>query len=176
MPEEIELSLDELREVAGYAAQCASRVLSIYENVVPGDPRPRQAVDCAFAFAAGEPRTKAIRTAAWGAYKAALEPDTPPAAAAAAHSATAAASAAYLHPLAKSTQVKHILGAAAHAAHAAEIDAGNDGDVGMANLQWAREHTPAAVISVLGKYPAAPGGGGRAGALMRVLDIALRSA
>jgi hypothetical protein len=47
--------------------------------------------------------------------------------------------AAYLHPLADAHQVKHILGAAAHAARAAELVAGDDRDVGaeQAGGAWA---------------------------------------
>ncbi|HEU4756709.1 MAG TPA: exonuclease SbcC, partial [Agromyces sp.] len=49
----IELSLDELREVAGFAARCASEVLPIFEGAVPGDARPREAIGAALAFAEG---------------------------------------------------------------------------------------------------------------------------
>jgi hypothetical protein len=45
--------------------------------------------------------------------------------------------AAYLHPLARSTQVKHILGAAAHAVRAAELAAGGDRSVGAQRIEWA---------------------------------------
>lgn len=48
------------------------------------------------------------------------------AARAAASAAGDAAGAAYLHPLAKATQARHILGAAAQAARAAELARGDD--------------------------------------------------
>jgi hypothetical protein len=84
------------------------------------------------------------------------------------------AGAAYLHPLANATQVKHILGAAAHAARAHELVAGDDRTVGAAHVgQAARRATPA-VVDVLTRFPPAPGGGGRVGELMRMLDADLR--
>ena len=85
-----------------------------------------------------------------------------------------AASAAYLHPLAKAHQVKHILGAAAHAARAAELTAGGDRDVGADHIVRARRRATPVVVDVLSRYPAAPPGGGRVGELLRDLDGALR--
>lgn len=172
-PDEIDLSLDELREIAGYAAECATRALPIFEREVPGDSRPRDAIDSAFAFASGGRRTTALRTSAWAAYRAALEASAP-AAADAAHAATQAAAAAFLHPLARATQVRHLLGSAAYAAHAAEIDAGDDLNVGDACLDWAFQHAPTTVVAVLRRFPDAPNGGGRVGELIRVLDATLR--
>src|SRR3982750_4785910 len=89
--------------------------------------------------------------------------------------AMCAASAAYLHPLADGHQVKHILGAAAHAARAAELLAGDDRDVGAEQIEPARRRATAVVVDVLSRYPAAPLGGGRVGELLRDLDGALRS-
>ena len=86
-----------------------------------------------------------------------------------------AASAAYLHPLANAHQVKHILGAAAHAARAAELMTGGDRDVGAEHIEQARRRVTPAVVDVLSRYPAAPAGGGRIGELLRDLDKALRS-
>ena len=172
-PDAIDLSVDELREIAGYAADCASRVLPLFERDAPGDARPREAIDSARAFAAGGRRTNALRARAMDAYRAALEASSP-IAVDAAHAASQAAAAAFLHPLARATQVWHVLGSAAHAARAAEIDAGDDRTVGTASVEWARQHAPAAVIAVLRRLPAAPGGRGRLGELMRDLDAALR--
>jgi hypothetical protein len=86
-----------------------------------------------------------------------------------------AASAAYLHPLANAHQVKHILGAAAHAARAAELMAGDHRDVGADHIEQARRRATPAVVGVLKRYPAAPPGGGRVGELLRDLDETLRS-
>lgn len=67
-----------------------------------------------------------------------------------------------------------MLGLAAYAARAAEIDAGDDLSVGAAGVDWALQHAPAAVVAVLRRFPDAPNGGGRVGELIRVLDAALR--
>ncbi len=170
---EIALSMHELRAIAGYAAECARTVLPIFERHMPGDSRPRDAIDSALTFSSGGKRTAALRTSALAAYKAAHGASAP-AAIEAARAAGAAAAAAYLHPLASAHQVKHILGAAAHTARAAELEAGDDRGVGVQSRDWALQHAPASVVSVLARYPAAPLGGGRTGELLRELDAALR--
>lgn len=172
--DKIELSEHELREIAGYAADCARRALSIFEQHVPADTRPRDAIGAADAFAGGGRRTGALRQIAWAAFKAAQEADSP-AAVDAARAASHAAAAAYLHPLADAHQVKHILGAAAHAARAEELASGEDRRLTAGTLEWARHHAPAAVTAVLGRLPAAPPGGGRVGEFIRDLDAALRA-
>ena len=91
----------------------------------------------------------------------------------AARAAMCAASAAYVHPLADAHQVKHMLGAAAHAARVAERLAGDDREVGAERIERARRRASSAVVAVLTRYPAAPPGG-RVGALLRELDAALR--
>ncbi|MEP6863761.1 MAG: putative immunity protein [Deltaproteobacteria bacterium] len=169
----VALSEDDLRAVAGYAADCAQVVLEIYEQAHPGDLRPREAIDAARAFARAGARGNPLRDAAWAAHKAAREAKTP-AANEAARAAMLAASAAYLHPLADAHQVKHILGAAAHAARATEILGGDDREVAVKQLAEARQYASAAVVAVLVRYPRAPSGGGRVGELLRVLDTALR--
>src|SRR5919202_5965800 len=125
----IVLSMPDLREVAGYAAESAQEVLAIFERAHPADSRPRDAIDAAWTFARGGQRGKALRDAAWAALKAARDADTA-AAGEAARAAMCAASAAYLHPLADAHQVQHSLGAAAHAARAAARIAGDDREVG----------------------------------------------
>ncbi len=92
----------------------------------------------------------------------------------AARAAMAAAGAAYLHPLARATQVKHILGSVAHAARAAELAADDQPEVGAEHVERARRRVPPEVVDVLSRYPAAPAGGGRVGELIRALDAALR--
>ncbi|WP_026400891.1 putative immunity protein [Actinomadura rifamycini] len=172
----IELSLPELREVTGFAAACAAPALALFEDARPGDGRPRAALDAARAFAADARRTKLLRDTAWAAHRAAQEARDAGHAAAgeAARAALAAASAAYLHPLAKATQVKHILGAAAHAARAFELAAGDDPAAGAEHLATARTLARPAVVAVLRRYPPAPPGGARPGELMRGLDASLR--
>ncbi|KIA65145.1 putative immunity protein [Nocardia vulneris] len=172
----IALSMAELREVTAYASACAAPVVPIYERACPGDPRVRAVLAQAREFAAGGKRTKAIRVTAMAAHRAAWEADERgrPLVAAAAHAAGATGSSAYLHPLAKATQVWHILGAAAYTALALELDAGGDRAVAAAHLEKARKLANSTVIGVLSRYPAAPGGRGRAGELLRHLDRSLR--
>ena len=170
----VELSIEDLRVVSRYAAESAHEALSIFEECHPGDRRPRAAVEAARAFADGANRTKMQRTSAMAAHHAAKEASTE-AARAAARAAGHAAAAAYLHPLAKSTQVKHILGAAAHAAWAAELVAGGDQSVGAGQLERARQRATPALVAVLRRYPAAPSSGNRAAQLMSALDTLLRS-
>ena len=167
------LSTDDLRAVTAFAAGCAEAVLELFEADRPDDPRPRAAIDAAWAFARGGQRGKALRDTAWAALKAAGGADTA-AAGAAARAATAAAGAAYLHPLAQATQVKHIHGAAAHAARAAELAAGDDRAVGAAHVAEAARRASPAVVDVLSRYPSSPDRGGRVGELIRLLDAALR--
>jgi hypothetical protein len=171
---EIVLSKPDLRAVAGFAADSAQDVLDIFERAHPGDSRPRDAIEAARAFAGGGDRGKALRDTAWAALRAARDADTE-AAGHAARAAMSAASAAYLHPLADAHQVKHILGAAAHAARAAELIAGDD-RVGADSIERAARRGTPALVAVLRRYPAAPPGGARVGKLLRDLDEALRSA
>ncbi|MFI9029591.1 putative immunity protein [Streptomyces sp. NPDC053560] len=171
---EIALSKQDLRAVTAFAAACAAAVLDIFEADQPDDSRPRDAIDTAWDFARGGERGKALRDTAWAALKAAKCVDTA-AAREAARAAMSAAGAAYLHPLAKATQVKHILGAAAHAARAAELAANDDRTVGAAHLEQAMSRAAPAVVGVLARFPAAPGGGGRVGELFRTLDAGLRT-
>jgi hypothetical protein len=172
----IELSRSELRAVAAYAVACARPALAIFERERPDDRRPRAAIDAAQAFADGGERTKALRDCAWAAQRAAHETrDAGQAAASDAARATlAAAGAAFLHPLAKATQVKHILGSAAHAARALELSAGDDPQVGADHIAQSRDLAHPVVVNVLRRYPAAPPGGGRVGELIRQLDASLR--
>jgi hypothetical protein len=175
----IPLTLAELRAVAAYAAACARPALPLFERLRPNDPRPRAAIDAAQAFADGAPRTRALRDAAWAAQRAAhgARDAGHAAASEAARAALAAAGAAFLHPLPKATQVKHLLGAAAHAARAFELAAQDDPAVAAAHLAQSRALATPAVLTVLNRYPPAPrgqGGGGRTGELLRHLDASLR--
>lgn len=163
------LSEGDLRAVTAFAAASAETVLGIFEADRPGDSRPRDAIGAAWAFARGGERGKTLRDTAWAALKAARSAHTA-AGREAARAAMAAAGAAYLHPLAQATQVKHILGAGAHAARAAELGAGEIGHFERTVRRAAPE-----VVDVLRRYPPAPDGGGRVGELTRLLDAALRA-
>ncbi|SHG21744.1 putative immunity protein [Streptoalloteichus hindustanus] len=172
----IELSMAELRGIADFAVACAEPALALFERDRAEDPRPRAVLDEARRFAAGGRRTKALRVTALDAHRAARAAQEAgnDAAAAAARAAGGAGSAAYLHPLAKATQVLHILGAAAYAAHAFELDAGDDRAVGAEHIEKARGLASPTVVSVLARYPEPPSGRRRMGELLRSLDAALR--
>jgi hypothetical protein len=172
----IPLTPADLRAVAAYAAACARPPLPLFERHFPDDPRPRAAIDAAQAFADGAPRTKALRDAAWAAQRAAHDARDAhhPAASQAARAALAAAGAPFLHPLAKPTQVKHILGAAAHAAHALEL-AQNDPTAATAHLTTAHSLAPPTLISLLKRYPPVPPGRTRVAKLLHHLDTTLRT-
>ncbi len=162
------LEEDELRQVTLYAATCARRVLPVFEASHAADPRPRDAIAAADAFASGGKRTAALRKAAWSAYTAAHEvPEAP--AANAAHAASHAAAAAFLHPLATPHQVKHVLGAAVHQALAL-----NDSGAGREPLDWAASHASQAVRSVLRRFPSPRRGRSRFSELLHDLDAELR--
>ncbi|MGW7262343.1 putative immunity protein [Streptomyces sp. NPDC054842] len=171
---EIALSKQDLREVTAFAAACAEGALEVFEGDQPDDARPREAIGAAWEFARGGERGKALRDGAWAALKAARSADTA-AAREAARAAMSAAGAPYLHPLAQATQVKHILGAGAYAARAAELVADDDRSVGAKHVEQTLHWASPAVVDVLKRFPAAPSGGGRVGELIRMLDADLRS-
>jgi len=165
--------MDELRAVAGYALACAQPALVVFHKAVPDDGRPAAALDAARVFAEGAPRSRLQRTAATDAHRAAREAATD----AARHAATAAgdaAAAAYLHPLAKATQVRHILGSAAHAARAAELARGDDPVVAEYVIVAAAQRADPVVVEVLTRYPRAPQGRTRVAVLLQRLDGLLR--
>jgi hypothetical protein len=174
MNDKIVLDIEDIRAVTAYAADCAAEILSIFEQAYPFDTRPRVAIEAARKFARVGKREKALRAAAWDALKAAQETETA-AASHAARAAMSASAAAFLHPLAHSSQVRHILGAAAHAARAAELAAGGAPAVGADWVASQSRRASPKLIEVLRRYPAAPPGGGRTGELLRILDQTLRS-
>ncbi|MFS0853913.1 putative immunity protein [Microbacterium sp. 179-I 3D4 NHS] len=164
---DFDLTADELRAVVGFAAACAERLLPEFEAAAPDDSRPQEALDAACVFAAGSPRSNLQRVSAFAAHRAAKEVEGESAQLAALACGDAAA-AAYLHPIAKATQVGHILRAAACAARVSELRTGTPEVGSLAVL--AREPVP----GVLRRYPAAPGGSSRLSRLMAELDVAIR--
>ncbi|MFE3634234.1 putative immunity protein [Streptomyces sp. NPDC059168] len=171
---EIALSKEDLREVAAFAAACAEAVLEVFEADRPDDSRPREAIGAAWEFVRGGERGKSLRDTAWAALRATRVARTA-AARAAAWAAMYAAGAAYLHPLPEPTQVKHILGAGAHAARVAELVAGDDPGRGAGHVERVARRATPGLVDVLVRFPPAPSGGGRVGELMRLLDGAVRS-
>ncbi|MGL9618431.1 hypothetical protein QRQ56_10550 [Bradyrhizobium sp. U531] len=165
--------MEDLRRVAAYAVENAAEVLEIFERAHPADARPRDALDTVRTFVQGGKRGKALRDAAWAAMRAAQESEAA-AASQAARAAMCASSAAYLHPLARATQVRHILGASAHAARAIELAACDAPASGADYLGRAVRRASPGLVEVLRRYPLAPPGGGRVGELMRVIDRRIR--
>ncbi|WP_147796719.1 putative immunity protein [Cellulomonas sp. Y8] len=167
---QVDLTTDDLRAVVRFAVDCARDLLPEFESVAPDDPRPRDAIAAARAFADGAARSNLQRAAAFAAHRAARSVAVEPARLAALACGDAAA-AAYLHPIAEATQVGHILRAAACAARVVEMRTGATGDEAVGRLA---ERAAPPVPEVLGRYPAAPGGSTRVAALMSALDSAIR--
>lgn len=171
---DFELTMDELRVVTRFVAGHAEDVLPVFERAVPADPRPRAAVGAAWQFVRGEPRTRLQRVTSVDAHRAARSAPSE-AARLAARCAGDAASAAYLHPIARATQVGHILRAGASAARIAEIEAGDDPAAGDAQLARSRERATPVLVDVLRRYPPAVEGSSRVARLMSALDRSLRA-
>ncbi len=67
------LSREDHRLLAAWAADCAERVLDCFETRIPGDTRPRQAIECARAWSRGEVPVGTGQRAAIAAHAAARE-------------------------------------------------------------------------------------------------------
>ncbi len=167
------LSLESLRSLGSWAADCAERALPIYEKHADSDSRPRAAIEGIRVFAAGGKRTAQLRSLALAAHSAARDAGNPSAAAAARAAGLAAASA-YTHPLADVQQTKHIVGPAAYAALALELDQGGDPNLGDGEVRWAIEHVPSEVREVLLQMPARQAGNSRLDMLLYELDAGIR--
>lgn len=168
------LSLESLRAIGGWAADCAERALSVYETHADADTRPRAAIEGIREFAAGGKRTARLRSLALEAH-AAAQAVGDPAAAAAARAAGSAAASAYTHPLADVHQTKHIVGPAAYAALALELDQAGAPSVGDGEVRWAIEHAPAEARAVLLQMPARQAGKSRLDTLLYDLDAGIRA-
>jgi len=168
------LSLESLRVLGNWAADCAERALPVFEKHAASDTRPRAAIDGIRVFAGGGRRTAELRFLALAAMAAAREVGHP-AAAAAARAAGLAASSAYTHPLADVQQTKHIVGPAAYATLALELDHTGDPTVADGEVRWAIEHVPSEVRDVLLQMPARQAGNSRLDKLLYTLDAGIRS-
>jgi len=168
------LSLDSLRAIGGWAADCAERALSVYETHPDSDSRPRAAIEGIRRFAGGGKRTARLRSLALEANAAAREVGDP-AAAAAARAAGLAAASAYTHPLADVHQTKHIVGPAAYAALALELEHSGDSSIGEGEIRWAIEHAPSDVREVLLQMPARQVGKTRLDTILYALDAGIRA-
>lgn len=147
-PGDFDLTMDELREIARYAAESAAHVQDIFQRAHPEDPRVGAAIDVAWEFVRGGPRNRRQRSASLEAHRAGKDATTE-AARLAARAAGDAASAAYLHPIAKAHQVGHILRAAACAARIAELDADDDPAAGQgrSRTRLPAQHPPSSRCS-----------------------------
>jgi hypothetical protein len=138
------LSESDRRLLAAWAADCAERVLGVFEAEAPTDSRPRDAIARARAFARGELDVAVEirrRFAGGGAAR-----DVPaPAAAAAARAAGQAATVAHMGA--------HALGAAAFAAEAAGLAAPDRPEAVSEETDWQLEHMSAAVRVALRQLP-----------------------
>lgn len=173
-PRYFTLSLESLRVIGGWAADCAERALALYETHAAADARPRAAIEGIRAFAGGGKRTAQLRFLALAAHAAAREVGDP-AAAAAARAAGAAAASAYTHPLADVQQTKHIVGPAAYAALALELDHAGDSRIGDAEVRWAIVHAPSEVRAVLLQMPARQVGKSRLDSILYELEAGIRA-
>lgn len=167
------LSEGDRRLVAAWAADCAERVLPLFEAEAPDDDRPRDGIARARAFsrggldAAGEIRRRFVAGRA-------AQSATSPAGKAAAWSAGQAAGVAHMGA--------HALGAAAYAAKAAELASPGRRET---ELEWQLRHMSRPVraalrtLPLLGEGPSGPLGPGllSSGALgntIRALQADLR--
>jgi hypothetical protein len=125
------------RLLALWATTCAEHVLPLFEAARPSDPRPRQAIARARAWARGEITMSQARAAAGAANAAARE--LTGAARHAAYAAGQAAAAAHV--------AAHELGAAAYAIKAARAAApdGEGDHSGRRECRWQRDQLPDAI-------------------------------
>jgi hypothetical protein len=138
------LSEADRRTVAAWAADCAERVLPIFEAAAPGDGRPRNLLARTRAFARGELDVgEGIRRRFAGGVPAGEV--RAPAAAAAARAAGQAAATPHMGA--------HALGAAAYAAKAAGLAAPDRTNAIGEEVRWQLDHTSAAVRAALRLLP-----------------------
>lgn len=151
------LSEVDRRLVALWAADCAERVLPLFEAEAPDDRRARDGIERARAFGRGELDTAGEIRRRFEAGRAAGSA-TSPAAVAAARAAGQASGVAHMGA--------HALGAAAYAAKAAALAAPDPEEGRHAEVRWQLEQltppvrTALARLPLLGENPAGPLGSG----------------
>jgi hypothetical protein len=138
------LSEADRRVVAAWAADCAERVLGLFEAEAPRDGRPRDAIARTRAFARGELDVAAEIRRRFVAGAAAREVSAP-AAVAAARAAGQAAAVPHMGA--------HALGAAAYAAKAAGLAAPDRPQAVIEEIRWQLGHMPAAARAALRQLP-----------------------
>ena len=129
------------RLLAAWAADCAEHVLEFFSLQVPGDDRPRRAIEQARAWSRGEISMTQAREAAYAAHAAAR------AATGAAREAARAAG----HAAATAHMADHELGAAAYAIRAVRAAAAADtrDEAGRTECQWQRAQLPEAIRALV---------------------------
>lgn len=160
-PGALTLSETDRRALIPWAADCAERVLFLFEAEASGDPRPRQALEGARAFARGCRKVGELRRLATGAHAAAREVVGEP--------ATKAARACG-HAAAVAHMASHALGAAAYGFLALQLGAGE----GMAEeyVEWVVAMASWEVRDLLRKLPPRPEG--RSGLARIVYELHVR--
>lgn len=138
------LSEADRRIVASWAADCAERVLAIFESESPADSRPRDAIARTRAFARGELDAAGEIRRRFVAGRAARDVTTP-AAIAAARAAAQAAGVAHMGA--------HALGAAAYAVKAAGLSRPDQFDAVRDELCWQLDQLTPEVKTALRQLP-----------------------
>ena len=138
------LSEDDRRLVALWAADCAERVLALFEAEAPDDDRARDGIHRARAFGRGELDTAGEIRRRFEAGRAAQSATTP-AAVAAARSAGQASGVAH--------KGAHPLGAAAYGAKAASMAAGDDDTARRTEVLWQLQQMTHEVRAALARLP-----------------------
>ncbi|MFF1878492.1 putative immunity protein [Leifsonia sp. NPDC058230] len=144
MPSTQSLSETDRRLVAAWAADCAERVLVLFENEAPTDGRPRDAIVRTRAFARGELDAAGEIRRRFVAGRAAHAVSSP-AAVAAARSAAQASGVAHMGA--------HALGAAAYAAKAVGLAAPDEPPAVSDEVAWQLEQMNARVKAALQQLP-----------------------
>lgn len=130
--------------VAAWAADCAERVLPLFEAEAPDDDRPRDAIARSRAFARGE-------------LTAAGEIQRRLVAGRAAHSATSPAGMAAARAAAQAAGVAHMgahaLGAAAYAAKAVALARPDDPDARPSEIRWQLSQLTPEAMAALRRLP-----------------------
>lgn len=169
------LSESDRRLVAQWAADCAERVLWLFEAEHPSDDRPRATIARTRAFARGELDTASEIRRRFGGGASAREAASPAASAAAKAAGQASA---ICHMGA------HALGAAAYAVQAASLAAPDRAEAAEAEICWQLSHmsnevrTALRLLPPVGENQSGPLGpgllaSGQLGAIIRQLQIGL---
>ena len=144
MPSPQSLSEPDRRQVAAWAADCAERVLALFEAEAPADGRPRDAIARTRAFARGELDAAGEIRRRFVAGRAAQAVSSP-AAVAAARAAAQASGVAHMGA--------HALGAAAYAAKAAGLAAPDRPEAVHDEISWQVERLTDETRSALRRLP-----------------------